>query len=233
MARATPTGTGGRDTGDRAGFLARLQDRLHREAPATMAHPMPGPLARVPIPVSSALDPGDLVGSFIANARTAAAVVHDVDGGVVPDDLLDAVVERHRVGRAVVTDEPEARAVGERLAARGVAVDGVTTSVSARADLGVTGAVRALATTGTLVLDSGVAGGRTASLLPPAHLCVLPAARIVASTTDVLRPVGRPLPSNLLFVTGPSRSGDIEQIITLGVHGPLTVEIAVLRDATG
>ena len=79
---------------------------------------------------------------------------------------------------------------------------------------------------------SGAAGGRTASLLPPVHLCILPASRIVASTTDVLRGLGdgRVLPSNLAIITGPSRSGDIEQIIALGVHGPLEVRVVVLDD---
>jgi L-lactate utilization protein LutC len=120
--------------------------------------------------------------------------------------------------------------VAARLTDRGVDVSGVSVAASAVAELGVTSAVAAIATTGTLVQDSTIAGGRSASLLPPAHLCVLPASRIVASSADVLRGLGdgRDLPSNIVLITGPSRSGDIEQIMTLGVHGPLAVEIAVL-----
>jgi L-lactate utilization protein LutC len=55
----------------------------------------------------------------------------------------------------------------------------------------------------------------------------------VATSADVLRSLGdgRALPANLVLITGPSRSGDIEQIMTLGVHGPLAVEIALLRRA--
>jgi L-lactate dehydrogenase complex protein LldG len=112
-------------------------------------------------------------------------------------------------------------------------VSGVSVRNSAEAGLGVTSAVAAIATTGTVVQDSHAAGGRSVSLLPPVHLCVLPASRIVATSAEVLRPLGdgRTLPSNLVLVTGPSRSGDIEQIMTLGVHGPLAVEIALLRRA--
>ena len=75
------------------------------------------------------------------------------------------------------------------------------------------------------------AGARPACC--PGPPVVLPASRIVATSADVLRSLGdgRALPANLVLITGPSRSGDIEQIMTLGVHGPLAVEIALLRRA--
>ena len=63
------------------------------------------------------------------------------------------------------------------------------------------------------------------------HLCVVRASRVVASTAEVLRALGdgRELPSNLALITGPSRSADIEQIIALGVHGPLEVRVVLLE----
>jgi len=91
--------------------------------------------------------------------------------------------------------------------------------------------IRNAEATRAVVQDSHVVGGRSVSLLPPVHLCVLPADRIVPTSAEVLRGLGdgRVLPSNLVLITGPSRSGDIEQIMALGVHGPLVVEIALLR----
>jgi len=221
------------ETGDRDAFLARLHARLAGDTPTNPAHPMIPPLDGVPLVRSSRLDPDDLVGSFVRNATAVRAVVHEIDGEAVPADLVDAVIERYAVRRAVVTPEADVDAVAARLTDRGVDVSGVSVAASAVAELGVTSAVAAIATTGTLVQDSTVAGGRSASLLPPAHLCVLPASRIVASSADVLRGLGdgRALPSNIVLITGPSRSGDIEQIMTLGVHGPLAVEIALLRRA--
>ena len=221
------------ETGDRAVFLDRLRSRLAGGVPTNAAHPMSPALDAVPLVHSVRLDADDLVGSFVRNATTVRALVHDIDGDTVPEDLVDAVIERHRVRRAVVTPEPEADAVASRLTDRGVDVSGVTVAASAAADLGVTSAVAAIATTGTLVQDSRAAGGRSGSLLPPVHLCILPASRIVGTSAAVLRVLGdgRALPSNLVLITGPSRSGDIEQIMTLGVHGPLTVEIALLRRA--
>jgi L-lactate dehydrogenase complex protein LldG len=217
------------ETGDRTAFLGRLRRQLANGVPVNLAHPLPAPVDSVPVPRSSLLDDRDLVGSFERNATEARAVVHRL-GDTVPDSFVAELIERHRVRRAVVSNEPEAQAVGARLAALGVEVSPVSIEASANADLGVTGAIAALATTGSLVQSAGTTGGRTASLLPPVHLCVLPASRIVASTSDVLRGLGAPgrLPSNLVFITGPSRSGDIELIIALGVHGPLVVEVALL-----
>ena len=217
-------------TGDRAAFVGRLRAQLAAGVPANPAHPLPAALAEVPIAVSTLLDADDLVGSFVRNAQAARVHVTRTAGATVPGAMVDALLAERTIRRAVVTREPEAQAVGALLAARGVDVAPVGKDASANADLGVTGALAGLATTGTVVQHSGHAGGRTASLLPPVHLCVLPASRIVASTADVLRAFGdgRALPSNIVLVTGPSRSGDIEQIIALGVHGPLEVRVIVL-----
>ena len=221
------------ETGDRAAFLARLRSRLADGVPPNLAHPMPGPLAAVPAVVSRRLDIDDVIGSFVRNATAARATVHDIDADTVPADLVADIVRRHDVRRAVASREREVDGVAALLGDLRVEVTGVSVATSAAADLGVTAASAAIAATGTLVQHSGEAGGRTASLLPPVHLCVLPASRIVGTTGDVLRRLGdgRRLPSNIVLITGPSRSGDIEQIMTMGVHGPLAVEIVVLRDS--
>jgi L-lactate utilization protein LutC len=223
----------GSQTGDGAAFLARLRERLAGGIPENLAHPLPPPLDGIPLVRSNRLDPDNVVGSFIRNAEATRAGVHDcvTRDGQVPDDLVAGVVARYGVRRAVVSRQPEAQHVGARLRDLGVEVDPVSVAASSAADLGVTSAEAAIATTGTLVQDSHRVGGRSVSLLPPVHLCVVPAARIVPTSAEVLRDLGdgRELPSNLVLITGPSRSGDIEQIMALGVHGPLAVEIVVVR----
>ena len=185
------------------------------------------PPAHVPEIVHLVLDRDDLVGTFERTATAADAIVHRVEGREVPGELVGAIVERHAVARAVATAEPEAAAVAATLADLGVTVSGPDRESAAGAQLGVTSAVSAIAATGSVVLDSGIARGRLAGLLPEVHLCVVPVDRLVATPSDVLRGLAA-LPSNLVLVSGPSRTGDIEQILTLGVHGPVALHVVLL-----
>jgi L-lactate dehydrogenase complex protein LldG len=226
------------ESGDRDAFLGHLLERLQGPERHNLAHPMPGPLSAVPLVRSSMLDEHDVLGSFVRNATAVAARVHDLDAAAVPEALVADVVARHGIRHAVLSAEPEAISVGEQLAAIGVTTAPLEPDAAATADLGVTSCVGAIATTGTVVVSTTAAGGRSASLLPPVHLCVVPASSVAPTSAEILRPLssassasGASMPSNLVLITGPSRSGDIEQIIALGVHGPLAVELVLLRGA--
>jgi len=99
--------------------------------------------------------------------------------------------------------------------------------------LGVTGAFAAIAETGTLVLASGPGTPASVSLLPETHIAIVPAARIVAhmeEAWDLARAELRELPRAVNFVSGPSRTADIDQTIVLGAHGPYRVHILIARD---
>jgi L-lactate dehydrogenase complex protein LldG len=98
--------------------------------------------------------------------------------------------------------------------------------------LGVTGAYCAIAETGTLMLLSGAATPAATSLLPETHVAVLRAARIVKSMEDawaLLRQEYGRLPRAVNFISGPSRTADIEQTIVIGAHGPYRVHIIVVH----
>lgn len=103
------------------------------------------------------------------------------------------------------------------------------------ADLvGITGAFCAVAETGSLLLLSGPDTYASASLLPETHIAVLPASRIVAYMEDAFalaRAERGELPRATNFISGPSRTGDIEQTIVLGAHGPYRVHVIVVLDA--
>jgi len=86
--------------------------------------------------------------------------------------------------------------------------------------VGVTGALCAIAETGSLVLVSGAGETLTASLLPPVHAVVLRTGQIVPTVAEALaRPEVRRAAAGVI-VTGPSRTADIEMALTIGVHGP-------------
>jgi L-lactate utilization protein LutC len=98
------------------------------------------------------------------------------------------------------------------------------------ADFGITSADYALADTGTLVLLSSPEEARMISLLPPAHLAVLPRDRILTGLDELFTRLPRPAEqtSSMVLVTGPSRTADIEQILVRGVHGPGEIHVIVV-----
>jgi L-lactate dehydrogenase complex protein LldG len=98
--------------------------------------------------------------------------------------------------------------------------------------VGVTGAFAAIAETGTLVLASGPDTPASVSLLPETHVAVLEARRIVPHMEDawaLARAEFGQLPRAINFVSGPSRTADIDQTIVLGAHGPYRVHIVLVR----
>ena len=98
---------------------------------------------------------------------------------------------------------------------------------AAGAAIGVVRAAAGIAQTGSIVLRADDNFGRAASLLPPAAVFVLSAETIVDTPGDYLRAVIDP-PSQLVLVTGPSRSADIEMQLVVGVHGPGEVHVVIV-----
>ena len=99
--------------------------------------------------------------------------------------------------------------------------------------LGITGVFCAIAETGTMVILSGADTPTATMLLPDTHVAVVPAERIVAGMEDAFALIRRErgqLPRAVNLISGPSRTGDIEQTIVLGAHGPYRVHILVVSD---
>ena len=98
--------------------------------------------------------------------------------------------------------------------------------------VGITGAFCGIAETGTLMLLSGEDWHATTSLLPETHVAVLPAARILRSMEDgwdLLRREHSRLPRQVNFVSGPSRTADIEMTLVMGAHGPFRVHVVLVN----
>lgn len=170
--------------------------------------------------------PGDVLERFRARAQALATT-------------LEVVASRREVAAAVARylraqALPLQAVCWPALADLDWAAQGVAASARpARADdpVGITGCFAALAETGTLVLCSAADTPATTSLLPETHIAVLPASRIVADMETawaLLRDELAELPRAVNFVSGPSRTGDIEQTIVLGAHGPYRVHVVVV-----
>ncbi len=91
-------------------------------------------------------------------------------------------------------------------------------------NVGITSCDCAIAETGTLMMCSRLGHERVASLLPPTHIAIVEQPQIVPDLLDAIAKLAHrgveSLPSNVTFITGPSKTGDIELQLTTGVHGP-------------
>lgn len=100
--------------------------------------------------------------------------------------------------------------------------------------VGITGCFCAIAETGSLMLLSGPDAFASGALLPETHIAVVPVARIVAGLEDafaLMRSERGELPRATNIISGPSRTGDIEQTIVLGAHGPYRVHVVLVEQA--
>ena len=97
-------------------------------------------------------------------------------------------------------------------------------------DMGITSAQWAIAETGTLVLESGAERHRLVSLVPPVHICLLAASSIRQSMAEVLELLDTDANPAVTFITGASRTSDIELTLAIGVHGPGELYVIVIKD---
>ena len=100
-------------------------------------------------------------------------------------------------------------------------------------DVGISGADYALADTGTLVLFSAGSSGRWVSLAPTIHIVLLPVERILPSLDELFDELKRAgnlssLGSAVIFITGASRTADIELKLVMGAHGPKELHVVTL-----
>jgi L-lactate utilization protein LutC len=131
-----------------------------------------------------------------------------------------------------IDDDPDLETLAETLRTSGHDVlrprDPSYRERLADAAVGVTRCAAAIADTGTLLLVFDAAHPRTTSLLPRVHLAIVGPEDLVPTLSDALARIPSPAPSAVTCVTGPSRSADIEQILTLGVHGPAQVHVVLV-----
>ncbi len=210
---------------ERNSLLARIRARRRPEpasdglVPARLdAHP------RGPLPSIDA----DLAARF---RDRATALASDVRGPVTASEapaLVAAYLTEKQLPLQAVCWP---RLKNLRWAAAGLTVEArpaIATDL-----VGISGAFCAIAETGTLMLLSGPDTPATVSLLPETHVALLAVSRVVARMEDgwdlLRREHGAP-PRAVNFVSGPSRTADIEQTVTLGAHGPYRVGIVLVTD---
>jgi L-lactate dehydrogenase complex protein LldG len=220
----------------RAAVLGAIRRALRRgELPADQAALLRARLAAHPrqlIPARSQVAHVAQIALFIANVeREFGTVARVATGDAVPEAVAAYLAAQNLPSEIVIAPHPELRAMpwADRpllrlREGRAEASDSVS----------VQHAFAAIAETGTLMFPSAPERPTTLNLLPDTAIAVLRAERLVGAyeqAWDLLRNELGGMPRNVMLVTGPSRSADIEQALELGAHGPRRLHVVLVGDA--
>ncbi len=168
---------------------------------------------------------------FIAEAEQVNATTECLDElDDVGEALMRYLASHNLPGRVKIAPHPLLKNVNWAKyptleVTEGPAVDGDPSALSV--------AVSGVAETGTLVLHSGPQSPTTLNFMPDNHIVLLPQSQITGAYEDawaVLRNTQKDMPRTVNWITGPSRSADIEQTLLLGAHGPVRLHILILND---
>jgi len=180
-------------------------------------------------PVDPVLGPDERINCFINRMRAVRTEVHDASHDSWLDILHD-VCQVRSLNNLLVSPHTRWGAKIYAAARRFPALKDYSQSIEdwkselfTAVDAAVTGAYGGIAETGTLILWPEAHEPRAMSLVPPIHIVLLEKSRIYNSLTEAMQIQNWTLtgmPSNVILLSGPSKSADIEQTMTYGVHGP-------------
>ncbi len=200
--------------------------RAEHHAQESGAHAPLAPVAVTHAPVAAP----------IARFHEALAAV----GGhcvVVSDDRAAAetvqqLIEQKQAQRIAVSDAPLVQKVCAQIKSDALVFAQTEPPALFDCDIGITSAQWAVAETGTLVLESDCERHRLSSLVPPVHVAIIEAAQVRQTLGEVLHAINEQGPGGLsrtvTFITGPSRTSDIELTLAIGVHGPGELYVIII-----
>ena len=187
--------------------------------------------------MSLTLESSPLIESFKLRAEAVSAQVERVSTKQLAMDLVVKLLQKEDVcdhpGSHAVWAESAMIGAGERRALE-AAVPGlkfeVTRELAADAKVGISQMDWALANTGTVVQTADSIDQRLVSTLPPVHIALVSTQAILPDLPAVIAKVDPRKSAYLAFITGPSRTADIERVLTIGVHGPGRLIVILVDD---
>jgi L-lactate dehydrogenase complex protein LldG len=205
--------------------------------PEDQAAMLRGRLERHPrhlIPARSRLPHAGQVALFVSNVEKEFGTVARVaDPSEVPGAVADYLAAQNLPGELVMAPHPELRAID--WSARPLLT--IREGRAQGSDMvSVQHGFAAIAETGTLMLPSAPERPTTLNVLTDTCIAVLRVSRIVGAyeeAWDLLRAEIGAMPRNVMLVTGPSRSADIEQSLELGAHGPRRLHVVLVEETPG
>lgn len=210
----------------------RILDKLR----AAQVKPMVCPDAAA-FYTSSADDQATRVERLMLNMKNAMAEVHRTSASALAPCLSQICQEKEvqsiAVGPELLADAGLCDALAQR--AQVLPVTSCRTDQPAlfnTVDVGLTLTHGGIAETGTLVLWSGEQSPRLLSLVPPIHIAILHASRVVESLMAMIikENWAAGLPTNVILVSSPSKTADIQQTLAYGAHGPKQLVVVLVED---
>ncbi|MGH2776202.1 MAG: LutC/YkgG family protein [Actinomycetota bacterium] len=209
---------------DKAAFIGRVRERLGHLERSRIDLPSDWMPEIEDAPSRFELELTGVGGTFhSATKSTSHAVIEDILDGF---DRPTVVLTREP---AIPPGVPDAvsKAGGKLLWWPEAGREG-----TANATVGITAALWAVAETGTVLVSSAGPGGRAPSLVTQAHVAFVSADRLVPTVAELFRRIAEmpERPSNLVLVTGPSKTADIENQLVQGVHGPGEMHVVLIHE---
>lgn len=218
-------------------MLARIREHLAASPPTAGGHhnPTAPPEAGPPGPPGEAIEhlPGngliDLFCEALAAVNGNCTIVADEDAAAVS---LKQLIDLDKLHRIAVSDSLIVQRLMRQIEGDAELLSNAEPAILFNCDAGITSAQWAIAETGTLVLEAKSERHRLVSLIPPVHIAIVQAGRIRRTMAEVLAAVNQSneLSRTITFITGPSRTSDIELTLAIGVHGPAKLHVIVIDE---
>jgi L-lactate utilization protein LutC len=214
----------------RDAILASIRQSLAASRPFDAEHQKHHRPSVPPItPTAPVLPLETLIENFRSSLAFVGADCRVVQSRQEAADEAQAVIESHSAKRIAVSDSSLMAELMPNIAGIEVLKNAAPSGLF-DCDLGITSAQWGIGETGTLVLESERESHRLTSLVPPVHLCILRAADIRQTLSEILELINKDLSRTVTFITGASRTSDIELTLAIGVHGPKELHVIVIND---
>lgn len=206
----------------------------------------PRPKVYQPVTVLDDTSPDALIERFVEETRLLHGEAFVCEGDDAACDQVMQLLQSHQTTHALTWDFKYIPIPGLENAVRDLGITITQPDIQDEfryetlagiepAQVGLTGADYAIAATGTLVVSTGPGKGRIATVLPPTHIAVITADQLLPRLENwiaIQRQRHLSLfydTANVCLITGPSRTGDIEKKLVLGMHGPGEVQIVIKK----
>ncbi|MEZ5426836.1 MAG: lactate utilization protein [Pyrinomonadaceae bacterium] len=180
--------------------------------------------------VSVASGDENLVEMFCENLRSVGGICETVPDRSQAAKAVEKIIDQTKAEKMAVSDSELIIEISGQLKSKAEILRCASKEKLFECDLGMTGAQLAVAETGTLVIESDREFNRLTSLVPPVHVCLLETGKIRRTMGEALEILKKDLSRSITFITGPSRTSDIELTLAIGVHGPARLFVILIDE---